>query len=184
MVHSLRKHNDNEAYKDHEGKYYGPYDGPYTYNPTNPFDPGPDERTADVEAAVKGKGPGRLKPNVKGKLKPIKHYVFVKNMRFDDRMSKGGIIIPNDDGKSEGVRHRWGEVYAVGPEQHDLKIGDWILVEHGRWTRGILIEDEEEGDLIIRKIDTKAILMVSDEDPSDNTFGQHSKVQHQTFNFG
>jgi hypothetical protein len=42
------------------------------------------------------------------------------------------------------------------------------LVAHGRWTRGVKIEDDE-GEKTIRKIDPNDILMVSDEPMIDDT---------------
>jgi len=57
----------------------------------------------------------------------------------------------------------------VGPDQKDVSVGQWILMEHGRWTRGIKIEDDE-GEKIIRKVDTKCMLMVSDEAPPDDAW--------------
>jgi co-chaperonin GroES (HSP10) len=121
---------------------------------------------------------------VTGKLIPIRDNILVTDMNFDSRVSAGGIILPSDDGKSEGIRHRWGRVWAVGPEQTDVEVDEWILVEHGRWTRGVKVVDENGDEIIVRRIDTKAILMVTDENPGDNTFGMHSKVEHATFDPG
>jgi co-chaperonin GroES (HSP10) len=118
---------------------------------------------------------------VTGKIIPIRDNVLVTDMNFDQRVSKGGIVLPSDDGKSEGVRHRWCRVWAIGPEQQDVKVGEWILVEHGRWTRGVIVELEDGSDITMRRVDLKGILMVTDEDPGDNTFGVHSKVEHQSF---
>jgi co-chaperonin GroES (HSP10) len=117
---------------------------------------------------------------VKGKLIPIRDNVLVTDMNFDARVSKGGIVLPSDDGKSEGVRHRWGRVWAIGPEQKDVKVGEWILLEHGRWTRGVTVELEDGTEIIIRRADIKAILMVTEEKPADDIFGIHSKVEHAT----
>jgi co-chaperonin GroES (HSP10) len=121
---------------------------------------------------------------VTGKIIPIRDNVLVTDMNFDQRVSKGGIVLPSDDGKSEGVRHRWCRVWAIGPEQQDVKVGEWILVEHGRWTRGVTVELEDGTDITMRRIDLKGILMVTDEDPGDNTFGVHGKVEHQSFDPG
>ena len=118
---------------------------------------------------------------VKGKLIPIRDNVLVTDMNFDARVTAGGLVLPSDDGKSEGVRHRWARVWAIGPEQQDVKVGEWILLEHGRWTRGVTVELEDGTDIIIRRADLKAILMVTEEKPADDTFGAHSKVSHQTF---
>jgi len=120
---------------------------------------------------------------VTGKLIPLKNNILVTDMNFGERKSAGGLVLLSDDGKSEGVRHRWGRVWAIGPEQEDVKVGEWIMVEHGRWTRGVTVVEEDGTEIIIRRIDPTAILMVTDEDPGDNTYGVHSKVSHQTFNF-
>lgn len=101
-------------------------------------------------------------------LKPLRDTVIVSEMAFDERITNGGIVLLNDDMKSSGIRPRWGKVYAVGPDQKDVKVGQYILILHGRWTRGIKITDES-GEKIIRKVDTNDILMVSDEPVNDQT---------------
>jgi co-chaperonin GroES (HSP10) len=121
---------------------------------------------------------------VTGKIIPIRDNVLVTDMNFDARISAGGIVLPSDDGKSEGVRHRWARVWAVGPQQKDVTVGEWILLEHGRWTRGITVVDETGDEIVIRRADINAILMVSEDNPGDNTFGSHSKVEHQTYDPG
>ena len=109
-------------------------------------------------------------------LRPLKDSVIVSDMIFDVRISTGGIIIPNDNGKSTGIRPRWGQVYAVGPDQQDVLPGQWVCVEHGRWTRGIDIEDES-GKITVRRVDPKDIMMVSDQQPDDNTFSTAIHVE-------
>jgi co-chaperonin GroES (HSP10) len=135
-------------------------------------------------AASKGIGHEGFKSKVKGRLKPIRDNVLITDMNFDGRVSKGGIVILSDDGKTEGVRHRWGRVWAIGPDQKDVKVGEWILLEHGRWTRGITVDDPETGEeIIVRRADIKAILMVASEKPGEEweTVGQHTKAQGQVF---
>jgi hypothetical protein len=121
---------------------------------------------------------------VTGKLIPIRKNVIVTDMDFGDRVTKGGLVILSDDGKSEGIRHRWGRVWAVGPEQEDVKVGEWILLEHGRWTRGVTVVEEDGTEIVIRRADLNGILMVSDEKPDDkllNVIGNHGQVSHATF---
>jgi co-chaperonin GroES (HSP10) len=118
---------------------------------------------------------------VVGKIKPLNNNILVTDMNFDERKTAGGIVLPSDDGKSEGVRHRWGKVWAIGPEQKDVEVGQWILLEHGRWSRGVTVELEDGTEIIMRRADPNGILMVSDEEQTDNTFGVHGKVDHQTF---
>jgi len=104
-----------------------------------------------------------------GKIRPLKDTIIVSDMKFDERLSNGGIVILNDDMKSNGIRPRWGRIYALGPEVKGLEIGQYIMVSHGRWTRGIKIEDEND-EVVIRKVDPKDILLVSDEPVNDLTF--------------
>lgn len=94
---------------------------------------------------------------------PLRDSVIVHKMHFGERLSSSGIIIPNDDMKNSGIRPRWARIYAVGPEQTDLKVGQWVYIAHGRWTRGVKIEDEN-GDHVVRKVDNNDILLVSDDD--------------------
>jgi co-chaperonin GroES (HSP10) len=103
-------------------------------------------------------------------FQPIKDSIIVSDMVFDERISHGGIVLMNDDMKSAGIRPRWAKVYAVGPEQVDIKVGQYVLISHGRWTRGVKIEDSE-GEKTIRKVDNNDILIVSDEPMSDHTMG-------------
>jgi len=93
-------------------------------------------------------------------------------MNFEGRSLSSGIILMNDNGTTAGIRPRWGQVYAVGPEQKDVIPGQWICVAHGRWTRGLDIEDDE-GTKTIRRVDPNDILLVSDEEPgADDTISE------------
>lgn len=102
------------------------------------------------------------------KIHPLNDTIIVSDMAFDERLTHGGIVLLNDDMKSSGIRPRWGRVYATGPDQKDIQVGQYILISHGRWTRGIKIQDDE-GVRVIRKVDNKDILLVSDEPVNDNT---------------
>ena len=99
-------------------------------------------------------------------FRPLHDAVFVYDMSFGEQKSSGGIIVQSDNGKIHGIHPRWGKIYAVGPKQKDVTVGQWILVSHGRWTRGIKIEDAT-GEKIIRKVDIKEMLLVSDETPPE-----------------
>jgi len=102
------------------------------------------------------------------KIRPLNNVVIVRDMTFDQRVTSSGIVLLNDNGTSMGIRPRWGQVYATGPEQKDVQVGQWICVAHGRWTRGIEIEDEQ-GQHTLRRIDPADILLVSDVEPQDDT---------------
>jgi co-chaperonin GroES (HSP10) len=107
-------------------------------------------------------------PTKVGKLQPLGNTIIVSDMKFDIRLSTGGIILPNDDMKNSGIRPRWAKVYAIGPEQKDINVGEYILISHGRWTRGVKIEDQD-GEKTIRKVDPNDILLVSNEPMEDET---------------
>ena len=100
----------------------------------------------------------------KVKIRAIGKDVIATDMNFDTRVTAGGIIMQSDNGKTHGIRPRWCKVYKVGPEQEDVKVGDWILVEHGRWSRGMTINDGT-GEFEIRKIDIKCIMGRQEEAP-------------------
>lgn len=105
------------------------------------------------------------------RLRALRDWVLVADMPFSERQLQSGIILPGDNGTTSGIRPRWAQVYAIGPEQKDVQPGQWILVAHGRWTRGVEIEDTQ-GTKTIRRIDHKDILLVSDEEPSDETISE------------
>ena len=104
-------------------------------------------------------------------IRAIRDHVLVTDMNFKEKITHSGIIIPNSDGKLEGVHARWARVYAIGAEQQDVKPGQYVLVKHGRWTRGV---DIEEGDEVktLRRVDHEDILMVSNEPMEDETVGE------------
>ena len=112
----------------------------------------------------------------KKQIHPLNDSVIVADMIFDERFTNSGIVLLNDNGKSSGIRPRWGQVYAVGPEQHEVTVGQWVCVAHGRWTRGIEVEDET-GKQTLRRVDPKDIMLVSDEQPQDETFSEAIHVE-------
>lgn len=119
----------------------------------------------------KGIGHVGIKPTVQGTILPIRDNVFVTDMSFDEQISAGGIVIPSDDGKDTGIKPRWGKVYAVGPQQTDVQVGEWILIEHGRWTRAITVEEPDGTTRKIFRVDIKCMLMSADDKPSELSFG-------------
>jgi Chaperonin 10 Kd subunit len=108
-------------------------------------------------------------------LRALQAHVLVTDMHFGQRKLGSGIILGNDDGTSEGIRPRWAKVFAIGPDQHDVKVGQWILVAHGRWTRANDIEVDGE-EKALRRVDQNDILLISDEHPGDD--GNMSTAVH------
>jgi co-chaperonin GroES (HSP10) len=116
-------------------------------------------------------------------IKALHDDIIVSDMEFDTRITQSGLILPNDNGTTLGIRPRWGRVYAVGKDQKEIRVGQWIMVAHGRWTRGIDIDDgTQTHKRTIRKIDPNDILLVSDREnrPQDDTQSDAVHVPKQT----
>lgn len=110
-------------------------------------------------------------------IRALHDWILVTDMNFKERITSSGIILHTDDGTTAGIRPRWGQVYSVGPEQQNVRPGQWVCVAHGRWTRGIKIEDQS-GEHTIRRIDPDDILLVSDEPPgADDTMSDAVQAQ-------
>ena len=105
---------------------------------------------------------------VNNDIKPLKKRVLVSDMHFGERKSAGGIIMMDDDGSEGGIHPRWGKVYAIGDQQEDVQVGQWVMVSHGRWSRGFKVK-KDGVELEVRMIDENDILLVSDDEPEFNS---------------
>lgn len=104
---------------------------------------------------------------VTGKIKPLGAKVFVADMDFGEQRTASGLYIPSDNSKGSGIHPRWARVWAVGDEQKDVRVGEWVLIDHGRWTRTIEYENEDGSITELRMVDNDAILIQTDEKPED-----------------
>ena len=90
-----------------------------------------------------------------GQIKPLKNDILVVNMERGRMKTKGGVFLPHDDTElnEKNIKPRWAQVWKMG-EDLDMPFeeGDWILVEHGRWSRIVKLK---EGDKIyeFQKVD-------------------------------
>ena len=105
---------------------------------------------------------------VENDITPLKKRVLVSDMHFGETKSKGGIIINDDDGSAAGIHPRWAKVYAIGKDQVDVKVGEWVMVSHGRWSRALKVK-KSDVELEVRMIDENDILLVSDDEPEYNS---------------
>ena len=100
-------------------------------------------------------------------LTPLRDHVIVKNLDFGSQVTRGGIILLDDDGSERGIHPRWAEVWRVGEGVHDLKVGDWVLLEHGRWSRTSKLKVDDEM-ISINRIDyPKGVLLRGDHKGED-----------------
>jgi hypothetical protein len=104
--------------------------------------------------------------HIDGEIRPLRNSIIVTDMSFEGRQLASGIVLLGDDGKTDGIRPRWARVYATGPEQRDIRVGQWVLIEHGRWSRGTKIFKAGQ-ELTIRRADPEAIIFVSDNKPEN-----------------
>ena len=105
------------------------------------------------------------------KVRALPKDILVTDMDMGEMKTSSGLIIQSDNGKSHGIKPRWAKVYKVGSQIDFVKEGQWILIEHGRWTRKITIDD---GDSVkeFQKVETKSILAVTDDEPDTAYWGQ------------
>jgi co-chaperonin GroES (HSP10) len=119
---------------------------------------------------------------IEGSITAIGDRVLVTDMDFGEQKTAGGLIIRSDDGTTRGIYPRWGKVYDKGPRNKDpYEIGDWILVEHGRWTRGVKLENNDET-LDVRMVEAESILAWSDEQPNTGLRigAEYNDTEHAT----
>lgn len=110
---------------------------------------------------------------IQGQAEPLPDDILVYKMEQGSQKTKHGIILADDTNygnigehaakAGRGIRARWAQVYKVGENVTDVKAGDWVLVEHGRWTYAIDFIDENNETIKIQKIDPNGIFGVSDE---------------------
>lgn len=87
-------------------------------------------------------------------------------MENGGKLTSGGIIIMDDNGKDTGIRPRWARVWKVGKDIDYISPGEWVLMEHGRWTHCMkIVTHEGKEPVMVQRIDPEAILLVADEQP-------------------
>ena len=121
-------------------------------------------------------------------IRAVGNRVLVTDMHFGEQTTKSGLIISSDDGKTRGIYPRWARVYRKGPKNNDAyEVGEWILIEHGRWTRSVKVETETDGEIEVRMVEAESILGYSTEKPDDvvigaeYTDGEHATVDPSAF---
>ena len=104
-------------------------------------------------------------------LKPLGDKIILTNIEKGEKVTKGGIIIADDSTTAageRGIRPRWAEVYAIGPKQKDVNVGDWVLMDHGRWTEEHQLTDDNGEKISVLMGDPNGILGVSTDGKPEN----------------
>jgi len=104
-------------------------------------------------------------------VKPLPKKLFAQ-LEQGERVTTSGIVILDDNGKEHGIRARWGRVTHVGEGIDDVAVGQWILVEHGRWTMTIELKQDDGSVFKFQMIDYNGIIGVQDEAPTEHYIGR------------
>ena len=100
-------------------------------------------------------------------VNPLADSILIIDLDRGDKVTRGGIIITDDNGKTRGIHPRWAKVYKVGNNISYVKPGDYVLIEHGHWTYGIDMELEEGVEpLYLQRANPKGIMLISENKPS------------------
>lgn len=95
-------------------------------------------------------------------IEAIENHVIVDIIESTGEKVVNGIILPGEDSTERGIRPRWARIHSVGPDQEDVAPGQWVLVKHGEWTRGTLINGK-----VYRRVNPKELFLVSDTQPEN-----------------
>ena len=105
------------------------------------------------------------------KFKPHRDKVLVTELESGVRLSRGGIILTDDNMTNRGIRPRWCQVWKIGADVEGVEPGDWLLLEHGRWSFGIDLVIDGETTKVWHADYPNAVLLKSKEDirPTEET---------------
>lgn len=111
-------------------------------------------------------------------FRPLKENVFVTDLDSGPHQTAGGIIIPDDNFSERGVHPRWARVWALGPDVKGIEVGEWLFIEHARWTNSIDLE-LPAGVVRIWKVDwPDAVLLAAPDDPREYQQVELKEVRH------
>ena len=97
------------------------------------------------------------------KIKALRGKVLAEMIEKPDglRKTKSGLIIKDADNDTSGIRPRWFKVYSVGEDIDWVTQGQCLLVDHGRWSNGVKLDE----DIKIYLVDNNDCLVISDKNP-------------------
>lgn len=104
-------------------------------------------------------------------VKAIADHMLCINGQFGDSTTESGIVIKSTAGKAEGIGARWFQVHSMGDQCIlDVEVGNWVLVEHGRWSEEFKLEDQK-----FWRVDPMGCVAVRDDEPENVIYYDPSK---------
>lgn len=103
-------------------------------------------------------------------ITPVGEWIATKIIDKGSKISAGGIIVLDDNMKQSGIRPRWAKVLAVGPDvdpRDNINVGDFLLLEHLGWVRGMEIEVDGTEQTVHWTIPEKIVLIGDDLDETN-----------------
>ena len=101
-------------------------------------------------------------------ITPIHDKVLAKMIDgFGHFKTTSGIIIEEKNMTGGSIRPRWFKILFTGPKQKSVQPGEYVLMAHGRWSRGV----DYDGDKLYF-LDNDEMLAVSDEAPDGINDGE------------
>lgn len=109
------------------------------------------------------------------RIRALPNRILATKGDFGEHVTQSGIIIQSTEGKAAGIVPRWFQVFEIGQGVEDVVPGQWVLVEHGRWTPGVNIDDDRiSEDDKVWQIDPAGILGISDVEPDNRGTGYNA----------
>jgi hypothetical protein len=108
-------------------------------------------------------------------LSPMPNKVFVTDLEIGEVTRTSGVIIANDLGKNYGLRDRWAKVYKLGEGVEDISVGEWVYIEHGRWTVGLDMIHEDGTEFKTWMVDWPDACIMTSSEPPTTFFEQITK---------
>ena len=119
-----------------------------------------------------------------GKLRALRDNILCVDGNFGEQVTQSGIVIQKTIGKDEGIHPRWFKVFEVGPDINWCQPGQWVYVEYGRWTEGMVVTDSrfdnDTNQDTVWKVDPAACLAISDSKPDGATLGNFTSFRPDT----
>lgn len=99
-------------------------------------------------------------------IRPLRERVIAELKGLGGRYTAGGLFIPDENRKDSGIRARWAQVHYIGEGVRDVRIGDYVLVSHGRWSREFEVDHEGQQVKMVM-LDNKEILAIHTGTPDE-----------------